>query len=274
MKPGIYRNLSWEQYRAIDAWNPSSVLPGRISMLEVDYQRRHPKQTTTGMRFGSAVHCAVLEPDLFPLQYCMWDGIRRGNKYDEFVDANVGREVLTLEEYDRCLAARDSARRHPVAGPLLSMGDPEDAEVSLVWNDYHTGLLCKSRADLLLPMIIELKTTTGKVADNRGLTRIASNFGYHTALAAKQDGVNTLTGETASAKIIFVEQKAPHDTRVMNISDAVMAQGYDEWQRLLEQIKGCVETGIWPGCDSGESDLVVWADEIEPVNITLDGVII
>ena len=258
MNPGIYPNLSWPQYRAIDAWNPSSVLPGRGSMLELNYRKTHPKPVTPQMRFGSAVHCAVLEPDEFPLRYCMWDGRRAGAKYDEFREVNEGREVLTLSEYDACLNTRDSAYRHPVAGPLLKMGDPCDREVSIVWDCTPTGLRCKGRIDLLLPLVIDLKTTKVRVADDRALTRIASNFGYHIRLAAYIDGISTLTGETPDAKLIFVEQLPPHDTRVLNVPDAVLAQGWDEWQRLLEQVAACEQSGIWPGCDSGESDLIVW----------------
>ena len=272
--PGIYRNLSWDEYRAIDAWNPSSVLPGRVSALEIDYQRRHPKQSTPQMRFGSAVHCAVLEPDQFPLRYCMWEGRRAGAKYDEFRDVNEGKEVLTLSEYDACLAARDSARKHPVASRFLTAGETEDAEVAVVWEDIHTGLLCKSRIDLLLLTIIDLKTTKTKVADDRALTRIASRFGYHISMAARQDAISTLTGETPDVKLIFVEQLPPYDVRVKSLPDIVMGQGYDIWQNLLSMVADCERTGIWPGCDAGESELQVWDEGNEQVQVTLDGIVI
>ena len=270
---GIHRNLSFADYKAIPAWNPSLVLTGRTSMLDLNYRRHHTKPVTAAMRFGSAVHCAVLEPDEFAKRYCIWSDARRGKAYKSFKSEaeSIGQEILTESEYDTCLAARDSARVHPVAGPLLTAGDPEDAEVSLVWECNQTGLLCKGRADLILPPIVDLKTTRSKVADDRGLTRIASNFGYHIALAAYQDGISTLTGETVSAKLIFVEQQPPHDVRVMNVPDTVMAQGWDEWQHLLGQIAGCERTGIWPGCDSGESELRVWGSDSEFETVTLDG---
>ena len=276
MKPGIYRGMSFDEYKWISAWSPSLVKSGQISMLQLNYNRTHSKPATPAMRFGSAVHCAVLEPDEFVKRYCIWNDVRRGKAYTSFKSEaeSIGQEILTESEYDTCLAARDSARAHPVAGPLLTAGDPEDAEVSLVWECNQTGLLCKGRADLILPPLVDLKTTRIKVADVRGLTRIASNFGYHIALAAYQDGISTLTGETVSAKLIFVEQQPPHDVRVMNVPDAVMAQGWDEWQHLLAQIAECKRTGIWPGCDSGESDLHVWDNGIEYETVTLDGIVI
>ena len=259
--PGIYRELPFEDYRAIDALNPSRVLRARISPLQFDYDRHNPREATGPMRFGSAVHCSVLEPDQFPLRYCIWTGGRRaGAEYKVFMDANEGHEILTEDEYAACCHARNAARQHPVAGRLLSAGDPCDREVSLVWNDRQTGLLCKGRADMLLPMIIDLKTTRIKVADDRAITRIASNMGYHISLAAYQDAVSTLTSEMPAVKVIFVEQLPPHDVRVLNVPNAVLAQGWDEWQRLLGQIAECEQSGVWPGCAALETDLAVYTD--------------
>ena len=265
MKPGIYRNLPFNDYRAIDAYNPSTVLAGRLSMLHLQYERGRERIVTPAMRLGAAIHCSVLEPDLFPLRYCIWDGGRRaGKEYAAFVEANDGREILSRDEYDLCLGARNAARSHPVAGPALSLIDQEDREVSLVWQDDNTGLLCKGRADILYPHpIVELKTSRIRIASDRAVTRLASSMGWHVALAAYQYGVSALTGETPDVLVVLVEQFPPHDVRVLTVPDTVMIQGYDEWARLLERIAECESTGTWPGCDQGTGTLTVWHDEGE-----------
>jgi len=272
MEPGIYRGLKFDEYAAIPAWNPSLALSGRLSMLQVEYDRAHSRTVSPSMLFGSAIHCSILEPDRFPLQYAVWTGGRRvGSKYELFIDSNVGRDILKENEYETCLAARDAAYKHPIAGELLRRGEQADREASVVWRDNETGLLCKGRLDLLLPdLIVELKTTRMHVADDRALTWVASTLGYHIKLAAYQDAVSHLIDEVLPVKLIFVEQIAPHDVRVLNVPAAVLAQGWDEWQRLLGLIAVCERTGIWPGCDSGESDLIVWQDG-GGMNITIDG---
>ena len=218
------------------------------------------------------MHCAVLEPDEFVKRYVIWSGGRRaGNDYKQFCAVNEGKEVLTTLEYDQCLAARDSAYRHPVAGKLLSARNTDDREVAVVWRDGMTGLLCKGRIDLLLPGVItDLKTTRVKVADDRALTRVASNFGYHISLAAYQGGVSDVTGEIPGVKLIFVEQTPPHDVRVLTMDNALIA-GWDRWQSLLKDVLECSTSGVWPGCSDKESELKVWDAEAERETVTLDG---
>lgn len=269
---GIYRGLSFAEYAAIPAWSTGAVLPFRISALQGHYERMHPKPITPAMRFGAAVHCSVLEPDQFPLRYVVWsNGARRGNDYKAFLEANEGKDVLKQDEYETCLAVRDAVHEHPLAGMLLDSGEKEDREVSVVWNDNETGLLCKGRPDMLLPeMIVDIKTTRVHIADTGALTRVASTLGYHIKLAAYQDGLCINLIPALPVKIIFAEQTPPHDVRVMSVPTNVLIQGWDEWQRLLGIIAECERTGIWPGCDAGEGELHVWSDA-EQLPVTLDG---
>jgi len=266
--PGIYPDLDFDEYLAIDAWNPSSVVPGLVSMKKLHYLKTHPKQSTTTMDFGSAIHCAVLEPDQFPLRYCVWPGGRRfGHIYDAFCEANEGKTSLTEDQYQTCLDARDSARSHVLASAHLC--GPGQNEVSIVWEDRHSGLLCKGRIDRLLPgIIIDLKTTGKEVANERALRYVASDLHYDVRLAAYQDGISTLTGAIPDCKLLFVEQKPPHDVRVMPMEHSLV-QGYDDWQRVLGQIVECTRTGIWPGCSDTEDELKVWETGTEYSNVMI-----
>ena len=271
--PGIYPDLDFDEYLAIPAWNPSSVVPGLVSMKKLHYLKTHPKQSTPAMDFGSAIHCAVLEPDQFPLRYCVWTGGRRsGHIYDAFCDANEGKTSLTEDQYQTCLDARDSARSHVLAGELLDVSELDSTELSIVWVDRHSGLLCKGRIDLYLvgigTAIIDLKTTGKEVANERALRYVASDLHYDVRLAAYQDGISTLTGTIPDCKLLFVEQKPPHDVRVMPMEHSLV-QGYDDWQRVLGQIVECTRTGIWPGCSDTEDELKVWETGTEYSNVMI-----
>lgn len=276
-QPGIYPGLSWADYRAIPAWNPSLVKSARISMKQVQYWRTHPMPITPAMRLGSAVHCAVLEPDEFARRYVVWNEAKRGNIYKTFKAACrvSGQTILGPSDYNTCLAARDSAMAHPVAGDLLSLLTPKNTEVSIVWVCRVTGLLCKGRIDGYLEgagtLIIDLKTTGTKIAEERRLKGIATDKGYHISLAAYQDGISTLTGEIPDTKILFVEQNAPWDVRVMSIKDALVP-GHDRWVSYLARIRECEESGVWPGCSEEESELHVWDEGGEYEQIDWGGI--
>ena len=264
--PGIYRSLPFSEYQAIDALNPSLALHMRNSPLEMNYYRTHPKPETTGMRLGTLIHQCVLEPELFQSQVVVWNGAKRGKPYNDFCDENEGKTIVTQADYDTCLNVCAAVHNHPASARYVNgfAADDAESEVSLVWNDYHTGLLCKTRIDLLTPgVIIDLKTTKSSVADEFGLRRTASTFGYHIAMGARQDAVNTLAGHAPDCKLIFVEQNPPHDVVVKTVNDAVLSQGQDRWYQLLGRIAECERNGVWPGYDSGESNLNVWLDEIE-----------
>ena len=96
-KPGIYYDMPEAQYRSAPSWSPSVVVKGLVSMLQLDYDRRNPVEPSQIMQFGTAVHCSILEVDLFPLRYVLWGGGRRaGKEWEAFKDANEGRSILTF----------------------------------------------------------------------------------------------------------------------------------------------------------------------------------
>ena len=113
MKPGIYKDMSFSDYKAIDALNPSTVLNMRTSAKEFEYARSHPKPETAGMRLGSLMHMAILEPDKFVSEVAVWDGIRKGRDYNNFLDEKEGRTILTRSEFDACLDVCGAVHNHP-----------------------------------------------------------------------------------------------------------------------------------------------------------------
>ena len=263
-EPGIYRNLPFDEYRAIPAINPSSAVDMLRSPKHYKWRRDNPQPATKPQEFGTAIHCAVLEPDEFSKRYVFWPEARRGSAWTEFKAAHADVGILTQGEYDTCLAARDSVRAHPAAGPLLDGLAPDDTEVSVVWDCLQTGMRCKGRVDTALyyppRIILDLKTTGIDISDDYALRREASTLHWDIRLAAYQDGISTFTGTTPDVKVIVVEQKPPHDVRVLNVNDAVLSFGWDKWVRLLGQIRESEESGHWPGCHDEETDLHVWMD--------------
>jgi hypothetical protein len=92
---------------------------------------REPEEQSPALIMGSAIHSAVLEPDLFPSEYVMapTDINRRTNvgkeAYAAFEKANAGKTVLDPDDYSTCIAVRDAVHNHPVASGLLQRGKAE-----------------------------------------------------------------------------------------------------------------------------------------------------
>ena len=67
MKPGVYTDIPNDQHHAADGISKSGLdLIARSPYL---YRHRQAVEQTKAMLIGSAVHCAVLEPALFPHRY-------------------------------------------------------------------------------------------------------------------------------------------------------------------------------------------------------------
>jgi hypothetical protein len=226
----------------------------------------HPVPETTAMLLGRAVHTAVLEPERFALEYAVWDGYRRGKEYTLFAARAMeeGRTVLNATEYETCESVADSVRSHPDAAVILSGGE---AEKTLCWTNEDTGIECKGRVDWLTSgLIADLKTTHDISA--RNFARHSWQMGTFFQMAMYQDGLNVMTGETATIAIIAAEQKPPYLCCVYWLDDASLAAAYEEYVSCLEQLKHCREFNNWPGPESGELSAPSWIlaeHEMEPL---------
>jgi hypothetical protein len=213
------------------------------------------------MLMGRAVHCAVLEPDRFPLDYTVYTGSRRaGSEWHEFAAANAGKTILKADEYARCLDIRDAVRAHPVAGNLLANGD---AEQTVTWADDKTGIACKARIDWVVRnSLIDLKTT--RSVDAREFGAVAARMQYHGQLAFYTNGFlgsQRVSRAPSAPRIIAVESEPPYDVAVFRVGLDAMLAGYDLVAEYLHRLAECRASDTWPGRypQQTELELPSWA---------------
>ncbi len=166
---GAYLDIPAEQYHALDAASAGKLKSMAIRKpLHALYEWTHFKETPA-MWEGTVMHHFFLQPDVFSSRHHVADSccaiLKSGNRKgmacgspgksrDEqgywscgtHSDGEEDPDAITPELYDRLKAVRSEVYR--VAGGIL---EPEglQTEVSLIWKDADTGLLCKARIDLL-----------------------------------------------------------------------------------------------------------------------------
>ena len=262
--PGLYPGVPHPTYRRWRAASQSILKiirdrsPAHAYLEMVD-----PSPPTPAQIFGEAVHAAVLQPDLFRARYLRAPEIDRRTKagrelWEELQAEHPGAIILRPEEYDRCLAIRSAVAAHPTARKLIG----GEAEVSAVWRDRATGVLCKGRFDSLdtrLGIITDLKTTHD--ASRGAFSRTIWTYGYYLQAAHYLTGANTLGLSVRWFTFIAVEQEPPYAVAVYHLSDAALMAGEGQLGELLEIYKRCEETGIWPGYpdEAQEISLPTWA---------------
>lgn len=224
---------------------------------------RERAEPTAAMVMGSAVHSAILEPDLFPSEVIESPEFDRRTKvgkaeYEAFKAANASKIILPPEDYATCLAIRDAVHTHPVAAGLLQGGKAEQSFYAI---DSETGELIKCRTDYLHDsgaMIVDVKTTEDASPD--GFGKSSANFRYPVQTAWYNRVLDAAYGEhPANWVFLAVEKKPPYAIGIYFMEADLTERGAIAAQRDFMRIVEHKRKGEWP--DYG----------IEPLPLTLPG---
>lgn len=227
--------------------------------------------------FGTATHCAILEPEELDKRY----GVRppgHGNlkAVKEGIAAMMEMGVIPLkeEEWDALRFIRENVQQHDRARELIDLAVLK--EVSLATKIPDTNILAKLRPDALLPeaeMIIDVKTT--KAIQRSEFLWECSRYGYHRSAAwyldrmrdavlnyddASDDGLPAPLDEPVGLAlaanyqhhiILAIENKKPYAVQVFQLEDAALEVGRWDYEQGLEILKRCQKSGVWEALPGG-----------------------
>lgn len=214
---------------------------------------RERAEPTAAMIMGTAVHTAILEPDIFPSEVVQSPGFDRRTKNgkaeaEAFAAMNAGKIVLEPKDYETCLAMRDAVHTHPVAAGLLMGGKSEQ---SFYAYDTDTGELVKCRFDYLHDsgaMSVDLKTTED--ASPNGFGKSSANFRYPIQTAWYDGVLDRLYGEHPQTWVFLaVEKNPPYAIGIYMVSEATTPQLLEaariaarrDFHRIVEHKR----SGVW-----------------------------
>ncbi len=227
-----------EEYDSLPGIRWSLLRNMATSPLHYRHALENGRPDTSAMLLGRATHCAVLEPERFPIDFVVFDGARRGEPWQKFLDANPNRDILTRPEYDKCLAIKRSVLKHPEAKRLLRTGWKEHI---YRWRDEPSGLMCKLRADLVKRQSVwDLKTT--RSINEHDFQRTVATYLYHGQAAYYLAGT-----KRREFGFIAVESEEPHDVAVYELDAEALGVGEDIVHDLLGRVAACSKAKRWPG---------------------------
>lgn len=211
---------------------------------------REPRQATPAMVLGTAIHAAILEPDLFAKQFVIAPDIsRRSNagkaEYDDWIKGNTGREVLTPEQWQVACGARDAVRGHHHASELLKRGQ---AELSFLGRDGVHDELVKCRTDWLSwddGLIVDVKSTED--ASPAAFIRSVLTYRYHVQQAWYLDVIEQALGDVPLLRWVFlaVEKSPPYAVGLYTLPPAMVAAGRIQARADLARIVHNKLLGTW-----------------------------
>jgi len=268
---GVYKNLTNEEYHADKEFISRSAILD-FSRSAYTYWAKHinpnrpKKDATPAMILGSAFHKFVLEPDDF---------------LNEFVFAPEpvtlkysGREAY--DEYKKELEICESSNKiilsHDVGNTIIDMrevlNNNKDAmnlicdsriENSFFWQDKQSGLLLKSRPDILHDnIIVDLKTTSD--ASPRAFQSEMVKYGYHVQFAMIRDAVEAIEGRKISNFInLVIETKYPYNTAIYIIDEFAVNAGQDKYKQICIDMQKAKEENEYNDYGIQQIGLPKWA---------------
>ena len=252
-EPGFFQDVPFADYLADPAINNSGLKILSQSAAKFAYWRDNQKPGTPTQIEGSALHCAILEPEAFETRFGKGPAPRVGSagriKWDK---TNSTAIPLTPRQWENVQGMAQAFEHTPctIAKELLQEGTPE---LSIWFNDPITGLRCKIRPDFLKDddIVIDLKST--KNGSPEGFYWEIKKYGYNYQAAFYKRGVD-LAYAAAGVKrkvkafiIIAIENFALYEVATYMITEEIMAEAQIQINANLERYAECLATDTWPG---------------------------
>jgi hypothetical protein len=222
MKPGVYHNVAFEDYRRWPAVNQSTLKEMTKSPALARAAMDSPRKATPAMLLGSAVDCLVFEgPGVF----------RR-----RFAGVLPESTLAVVEAIKRAVLEHREAPRffHSVSFQISAVAELE-------------GVMVKARPDIVPPppALADLKTT--KDASQDAFAATAYRLKYHWQAALYLDVMTAASGETYDEfYLIAAEVKPLYRVEVYRLGMTEIEQGREEYRAALAMYADCEKTNNWP----------------------------
>lgn len=261
-EPGLYKDLLFEEYDAIDAASNSRLKWFDRSPLHARYHIDSPTLPSPTMKLGQAVHCLTLTPERFDREFLVPPKIDGRTKAGKAMKEDLRAETRTIIDQDDFELAQKLSEKiwsHKNAATLLK---ETEREVSAVWKDANTKVLCKGRLDAWNPglgVVLDIKTTQD--ASPGAFARSLATFGYARQAAFYLDGLTELKQLVSRFVFIVIEKVAPFAVALYVPNKASIEAARAKNEQALKQYQYCLSSGAWPGyvADEQEISLPKWA---------------
>jgi len=224
------------------------------SVSKYRYYKDNPSTgQTPAMLFGSALHTAVLEPELFNQEYIYepdYDKRKNAGDWKEFKQNayESNRIILPAKFQTDIEGIKESLKQHSLINDILNNLYME-TEKSIFWNE--NGLDFKARIDIFIKNETEKSIIIGDLKTCLDLIKFEkdiSSYGYYI-----QDNHYTnavikglkLTDYKINFLFLAVEKQPPYDCDIFYLDNDFSDIAEYNINKAIEKYKNCAHSGIW-----------------------------
>lgn len=251
--PGLYPDVSFEDYLAWDAVSSHDLMLVRRSPAHLRDSKAAPRQPTDAMRLGTAAHAWILQPEEAPDMIMVAPKVDRRTKagkqmWAEFLEEAGSRTIVNEDEARTLAQMAGAVAAAPAARAVLDAAKIREA--SMLWR--HGEVWGRGRPDAMSEcgsLIVDLKTTMDASPD--AFARTAANFNYPLQAAYYVDGLQAagIASPDAVTSFVFlvVEKTPPYGVAVYTLPEDAIELGRNQYQSALSTYEDAVATNIWGG---------------------------
>lgn len=253
--PCFIANMPNEIYHSQQEGISSSGLKD-VLRSPAHYKFKAPRAQSRAMVIGSAIHAALLEPEVFKRDYVLLKDVaaRTASEYKQAAKVHGSELVLTGPESDKIAGMQEAVLSNSLMASRLSSEGWR--ELSLFVNCPNTGVLVRVRFDLLTEsgVIVDLKKTQD--ARPSAFSRAIDNYGYDLSAALYVDALSWATGEQHSFEFAAVEEEMPHGHKLYQPCDTTLNEGRRKYQEALTLFAECEKSESWPSLECEEVEII------------------
>jgi len=204
----------------------------------------NPQKPTAAMKFGSALHMNVLQPEEFDKHYAVSPKFDKRTKqgkeaHAEFVNNNMFKTVLSGKDYDLIELLTLKLMKDSDSKSLLTNGLKEHI---IAWHNEEYDIKCRGMLDIYRPgcqIIVDLKTTQD--SSYNAFASSVRKFKYYKQAAFYMDAVRA-----QEFYIVAIEKNPPFSLNIIQLGDDLLDKGREMYSRDLEIYKYCLDNDYWP----------------------------
>lgn len=275
--------------------NPAISASGLKQIARSPAHFKTEREPTDAMKFGTAAHCAVLEPYEFDNRYTVVpEGLSFATKEGKAVRDSIiasGKEAIKFNDARDILELGKAVNENPVFAALQALKPDYERGLyfklsqtcSCIWVEDGTGgaatgssvsFDAKMKLDLSIRpcaeypngLIADLKSCPDASMD--GFARSMWNLNGYIQAAFYTRFWQQIHKTDGRPDFLWIaaERKPPYLTSVYKAPQHLIEYGDSEIDRLLDIYAECLRTGVWPGYESAGSVtellLPAWCESI------------
>jgi|GEM_PF-656467 len=240
-----------DEYFAVNAINHSNLKYMKESASKYHFNLLHPRKPSPAMSLGKAIHCAVLEPDVFDATYAIQESFDKRTKAGkekaaQWAKENEGKTAITQDDFDIIGRVTDTINNDPFFGNLINT---PLKEVCFFLRYPKTGHILKCKVDAFHDeklILVDLKTTDN--AQPFSFNADITKYSYLTQAAIYSHIVSVcIHKEIIGFVILAVEKGRDNDMVPYYFDKPDLQAGLGMCEMWLHELKKCEDTNIWPG---------------------------